>query len=123
MSKHTPGPWRFSEVWRPPIGNLNYEPRNASGDVFWGYSISGSNEYGGAILPTLAAVHNFPEQMKANAYLIAAAPDMRAVLEKSVHALETLAAKLDEVGQTPFADILRAGAKEQRTVIDKADGK
>lgn len=89
--KWTPGPWRISETWRPPIGF--YKPDrdrlNADGNIFWGYSISGSNEHGGSILPTLAAVHNFPDNIEANAHLIAAAPEMDAALEAALE-LEAL---------------------------------
>ena len=86
----TMGPWRMSRIERPPIGRqANGEPwpTDANGNVFWGYSISGSAETGAAILPTLAVVHNFPSQIDANAHLIAAAPDMAEAL-------------------APFADIL-----------------
>lgn len=81
MSKpaFTPGPWRMSRMDRPPIGrqaNGAPWPTDVNGNVFWGYSISGSSEGGAAILPTLAAVHNFPDQIHANAHLISAAPDM-----------------------------------------------
>jgi len=76
--KYTPGPWRAGESWRPPIGNFEVkaEDKDANGNIFWGYSIFGRNEHGGEVLPTLAAVHNFPDNMKANAHLIAAAPDL-----------------------------------------------
>ena len=72
-TKFTPGPWRISEVWRPHIGLRREGSANPIGDVFYGYSISGSNEGGAHILPTLAAVHNFPDNIEANARLIAAA--------------------------------------------------
>ena len=77
--KHTPGPWRIGRMERPPIGrqpNGEPWPTDVNGNVFWGYSISGSNENGASILPTLAAVHNFPGHMEANARLIAAAPEL-----------------------------------------------
>ena len=81
--KWTPGPWRISEVWRPAIAGTKHtgDRVDEHGNVFWGYSVSGSNEHGGDILPTLAAVHNFPEQIEANARLIAAAPDMAKALD------------------------------------------
>ncbi len=77
----TPGPWRLSETWRPPISDLGKAFKNSEGNIFWGYSISGSDENGAHILPTLAAVHNFSDQMEANARLIASAPDLLAALE------------------------------------------
>ncbi len=78
-AKHTPGPWYFSRMERPPIGrqpNGDPWPTDANGNVFWGYSIGGRSENGAAILPTLAAVHNFPDAIDANAHLIAAAPEL-----------------------------------------------
>jgi len=75
--KHTPGPWHFSEMWRPTIGRRHESDRhNAKGEVFHGYSIAGS------MLPTLAAVHNFPDQREANARLISKAPEMAELVEK-----------------------------------------
>ena len=75
----TPGPWREAQTWRPPIGN---GPHNdmVNGNIFWGYSISGSDENGGHIYPTLAAVHNFPDHVHANARRIARVPDMEATI-------------------------------------------
>lgn len=77
--KWTPGPWRAEQVWRPPIGNV-YKPAlpetDSMGNIFWGYSISGCGDNGAPVLPTLAAVHNFPNNIHANAHLIAAAPRM-----------------------------------------------
>ena len=57
-------PWHYSPSYKPPL-------KGDGTDVFWGYSISGSNENGGSILPTLAHVHNFPDKMEANANFIA----------------------------------------------------
>jgi len=73
----TPGPWHEAQTWRPPIGN---GPHNdmVNGNIFWGYSISGSDENGGHIYPTLAAVHNFPDHVHANARRIARLPDIEA---------------------------------------------
>ncbi len=87
----TPGPWRMSEIWRPGLGNHNPDA-DVNGNVFFGYSISGSTEGGGHILPTLAAVHNFPDNIEANARLIASAPDLKAENER----LTALNAKLTE---------------------------
>ena len=73
----TPGPWREAQTWRPPIGNGPHSDM-VNGSIFWGYSISGSNENGGHIYPTLAAVHNFPDHVHANARRIARLPDLEA---------------------------------------------
>jgi hypothetical protein len=109
ISGFTPGPWRYAETRRPPINRSLYKAKDidANGNVFWGYHITGS-ENGGMILPTLAAVHNFPDNIEANARLIAAAPDMHAeiarlrrekaelaeALETSSSMMEALAAQL-----------------------------
>lgn len=87
----TKGPWRASEFWSPPLGNFEYKPedKDANGNVFYGYSIFGRNEHGGEILPTLAAVHNFPRNIKANANLIAAAPELYKALQAASHALKS----------------------------------
>lgn len=74
LEKATGLPWRAAESWRPPIGTMprnDSERRDANGQVFWGYSISGCDERGVPILPTLGAVHNFPDNIHANAALIA----------------------------------------------------
>lgn len=77
----TPGPWRAAEFWSAPFGPGPHKT-NEAGQVFWGYSISGSNEHGGSILPTLGAVHNFPDNIHANAALIAAAPELYSALSR-----------------------------------------
>ena len=88
-TKHTPGPWRYAETWSPPIGRLPRDIKtNSEGNVFWGYHITGSNENNGMILPTLASVHNFPEQMEANARLIAASPQIHTLLNAFIAATE-----------------------------------
>lgn len=86
----TPGPWRSSQTWRPPIG---HGPHNdmVNGNVFSGYSVSGSNESGGHIYPTLAAVHNFPENIHANARRIARVP----LLEAEIIRLTARVAELE----------------------------
>lgn len=105
--KFTPGPWRAGESWRPPIVNFEVkdEDKDANGNIFWGYSIFGSNEHGGEVLPTLAAVHNFPDNMKANAHLIAAAPDL---YEAAGFALDLLERVGDSRKDAPVIDALRA---------------
>ena len=56
--EHTPEPWRYSASWHPPVGNGPHDT-DANGNILWGYSLSGSNEHGGHILPTLGHTHNF----------------------------------------------------------------
>ena len=85
----TPGPWHASETWRPPIGNGPHS-NLVNGNVFWGYSVSGSNEHGGLILPTLAAVHNFPDQVHANARRIARVPALESEVLRLREALEDM---------------------------------
>ena len=75
----TPGPWTMSAVHRPPIGRGPHET-DSNGNIFWGYSICGSNEHGGHIYPTLAVVHNFPESLHSNARRIARVPDMESTI-------------------------------------------
>lgn len=91
----TPGPWRSSETWRPPIGFGDHET-NADGNVFWGYSVSGSSKHGGHILPTLAAVHNFPDNIHANARLIASAPSLAAEVLRLREALRACLEWMDK---------------------------
>jgi len=79
-AQHTPGPWSFSATWRPPVGRGPHSV-NQDGNIFWGYSISGCDDHGTPILPTLAAVHNFPDNVLANARLLAAAPDLLEALD------------------------------------------
>jgi hypothetical protein len=83
MAAGTPGPWRESERWSPPIGHGPHET-DANGNIFWGCSITGSNEHGGMIYPTLAAVHNFPDNIYANARRIARVPDMEAEILRRI---------------------------------------
>lgn len=67
---HTPGPWRYSPS------------TDAGSDKFNGeYTISGSNEHGGSVLPILGRTHNWPKNAEANARLIAAAPELLKALE------------------------------------------
>lgn len=88
---HTPGPWRAGETWRPAIGHADHGDRDANGNIFWGYAIYGRSEDGAEILPTLAAVHNFPDNIHANAALIASAPEL-------LDALVRLVAIIDAAG-------------------------
>lgn len=92
------GPWRFAEVWRPPVGNfkIDDERKDANGNIFWGYSVTGSGDHGEHILPTLAAVHNFPNNMLANARLIAAAPTMAEYIGKRASDGDVEASKIWE---------------------------
>ena len=107
----TPGPWRSSQTWRPPIG---HGPHNdmVNGNVFSGYSVSGSNESGGHIYPTLAAVHNFPENIHANARRIARVPLLEAEIIRLTARVERLEGALNGMlqsvcGPTGFAEAVR----------------
>ena len=86
-------PWRHGETWRPAIHGEKHtgDRRDSEGNVFWGYSISGSNENGGAILPTLGAVHNFPDRCEANADLIVSAVNSLPSLIARIRKLEAVA--------------------------------
>lgn len=116
MGEFTPGPWRYAEVWHPPFGKTEQTP-DIDGNIFWGYSISGSDENGTPILPTLAAVHNFGDAIEANARLIAAAPDLfreLVDLRKRFHDACRSAGSDEEfvVGSTPGADAAIARATQ-----------
>jgi len=105
----TPGPWRESQTWRPPIGNGPHSDM-VNGNIFWGYSISGSNEGGGHIYPTLAAVHNFPDHIHANARRIASLPDLEA-------AYLTLAAENATLRASEAAALERVKVLEEALMI------
>ena len=119
MSEFTKGPWTLSETWRPPIGRGPHKNVNSEGNIFWGYSISGCNENGAHILPTLAAVHNFPEQMEANAHLIASSPDLYEALEEVV---ENYAVLVRELNVDEFTKSDREIIERGRAALSKARG-
>lgn len=112
-------PWRYGEMWRPPIpGSQHTGDRvDGEGNVFWGYSLSGSNENGGAILPTLGAVHNFPNQCESNARLIAGAVNALPSLISTIRELreENAELKRDRAPVTPEA---LAWGKEEAARIE-----
>lgn len=121
MTGHTRGPWRCSESWHPRIGKLPLqegERTDRMGNVFWGYSISGCDERGTPILPTLAAVHNFPGNIHANARLIAAAPDLL-IAAKTV--LDGLHARIEAapLSAVPVFD----GIADLHDAISRAEGR
>lgn len=122
-ASYTHGPWQFAETWRPAIGTIDHGDRDANGNVFWGYHITGSNEHGGSILPDLAAVHNFPDNCLANARLIASAPDL-------LDALLNVRKLISEAAMTGFnwkdgdwADRLFFSQQKTSAAIDKAKGR
>lgn len=96
MSDFTPGPWRAAEMWRPPISRLYTGETNADGHIFYGYAIHGCEVRGVEILPTLAAVHNFPNAVHANACLIAAAPDLLQAAKRALRVLKTMGESVRE---------------------------
>ncbi len=81
--KATHAPWHFAEMRMFPISRERADDIGPDGKVFWGYSITGSNEHGGSILPVLGSVHNFPTQCEANAALIAHAGTHYAALARA----------------------------------------
>jgi len=96
-----------TETWSPPVGNYSPGPNEEvrDGKIFWGYSISGSDERGAHILPTLGAIHNFPDQIHANAaFIVQAVNSHYGLIEALEKARDTFrhygdlhAAKPDEV--------------------------
>lgn len=116
----TKGPWRFAEVWRPPVGNFKIEDerKDANGNIFWGYSITGSGDHGEHILSTLGAVHNFPSNMLANARLIAAAPALAEALE----ALARLEIPTRPQGNAGAYSIRHSDIEKARAALASAKG-
>lgn len=105
-NKHTPAPWRLS----PSYEKL----KNSSNKLtITSYTITGSNEYGGIILPILAKVYNFPNQIEANAHLIAAAPELLEALEGLLERFSVWRSSDPEDG---------AAVKKAISVIKKARG-
>lgn len=107
-TKWTPGPWRC-HISHPHLG-INGKPSNDG--IPYEYCITGSNENGGSVLPILGRTHNWPENFKANANLIAAAPELFAALE------ELLSEWFDEEGtgtqDDPFVAKARAALAKAR---------
>ena len=95
----TEGPWRHSPSYAPPL-------KGDGSDVLWGYSISGSNEHGGSILPMLGSVHNFPDHMEANAEFIAhARQDIPALIAE----VERLTAACANIAANDMNDVVLIG--------------
>jgi hypothetical protein len=109
---HTHLPWRYAEIRRPPMG-LGPHDTDALGNISWGYSLSGSNENGTAILPTLGAVHNFPGTTEANASFIVRACNSHYEL---IEACENLLLLVQDADASPICRLARAA-------ILKATGK
>ena len=73
IAKHTPGPWEISTTVNTTTVNIFGTPENA---VYHIGTLTGSSI-------------KHVEEFKANAHLIAAAPQMKALIEKTVDALAT----------------------------------
>ncbi len=118
--KHTPAPWRHSQIWRKPYTKCYKGKTNKDGDIFAGYSISGSNEHGGDILPKLAIVEvfNFPDNIHANARLIAAAPEL---LDALCNLIDEIPIECDYHGN-PMDKDLDAAIQTAEKIIKKAKG-
>lgn len=84
-AKHTPGPWLAVQHARSEAWRITLTPGNARGDLC-------------NVLAGLGASQK--EQVAANAHLIAASPEMLAMLQK-----------LDAEGEVPQGDLLRLIAK------------
>lgn len=102
MSKHTPGPWRYS------VSDYDGE-----------FVITGSNEGGGSVLPILGRTHNWPRNAEANARLIAAAPDLLAALKRYVAATDHACLVEGDNPHAEFAEPLRSAL----AIIAKAEGR
>lgn len=105
--KHTPGPWRVSPD----------NPRKVISDSIDGFDpLSGENLVGGA------SAINSPERQAANARLIAAAPDLLAVLQDSVEILAVAIESREElIGEVD--EVMRDLRDRVRAAIAKAEGK
>ena len=99
MTQHTKGPWRRSGRFVYALGT-------------GGTNIFSTNVQGGGSTSDAAT----PEEMEANARLIAAAPEMIKALHDALHALE---AHLDSNGQVHdgcTADYIRAAIAKAETI-------
>lgn len=116
----TKGPWRASKSWGPPIGTLRLpdEKRDANGNIFWGYSLAGCDERGAPILPTLGAVHNFPDHIQANAALIVAAVNELGPLLDEVERLRELVRPFARIGRLVHAHETLSGKVADRGYAD-----
>lgn len=110
MSKHTELPWRVSETWSPPVGSLGPNDEVRDGKVFWGYSISGSDKHGAHILPTIGAIHNFPDQIHANAEFIVRAVNNHYALIEALDDMVKMAVQRDDLTEMDWGEIDKARA-------------
>lgn len=105
MSRHTPGPWMVTDSG----GDVN---------VMDGCSIGIDDEFGadgGRTYFLATVVHGDPDELRANAELVAAAPELLAALKKLLH--------MPEFDGTPEVSLLRRDAKRAaRAAITKAGG-
>lgn len=103
MSKHTRGPWTIHPKWGQPAVGVDV------GD-------------GGPLLPIAEVVGGQNKTAaKANARLIAAAPDLLAALRESAGEFARLAGMLQD-GNPLFGKILRDAATAAYSAIAKAEG-
>lgn len=129
LSRATPRPWRVEQSWRPPIGKHIGSDTDNHGNVFWGYSIHGCNEHGAWVLPTLGAVHNFPDAIHANAALIVEAVNNYDRLQRMnaalVGALRRVVEELNDVTEASYgnavATLARADASAEAAMTGRDD--
>ena len=106
--KHTPGPWEVEQGYsgsRGQIAVTNHDNFNRTG----------------CCICLIAPVSNYTEEDKANARLIAAAPDMLAALEKLDEMRKDFFIPDDELGAID-GDSIRAFVEMYRAAISKAKG-
>lgn len=99
MSAHTPGPWRITEI--------NTE----------GFAHVSSSEHGFGDIAT-----TWNDQHKANAHLIAAAPDMLAALKECDSRCRYDGDYFHDIGDTARQDASWAAADAAEAAIAKAEG-
>jgi len=100
MSKYTPGPWKMTDVRKYRDEAFFEVSSNAS--IFW--------------LAKVGAPDDDFEQAKANAHLIAAAPEMYELLKEQIECYN----------QMPMSDLNYAGIewiRRARKVLAKAEGR
>ena len=107
MSKHTPGPWVWDESRMSLLGP-NRHVVLQDGEGLWD------------LCSNIASVHGKPKEAAANAWLIAASPELLACLEKSVASLEWAATVIGDM--PPKCEYLE-GLREAKEAIARAKGR